>query len=378
MRWLERQRYLIDFTLSSLWRRKWKNLSLVLVYSLVIFFLSSVLFFTRAIRQEAGAILAEAPEMIIQRTIAGRHSLIPETYADTIREIRGVGSVKPRLWGYYFNMVSQANYTIMVPETFPHKETEIVVGEGVLRTWGSVEGNRLYFSAYDREAVLLTVVDSFDDQTALVTSDMILMAEPMFRKICGVPEGFATDLGVRVRNRRESDTIAGKIIRALPETRVITRADIQRTYAALFDWRSGYVIVLFSGAGLAFLIFAWDRATGLSAGEKNEIGILKGVGWETGDILAMKFWEGGVISSIAFLLGVTGAYGHVFFSSGILFEHALKGWAGLYPHFRLIPSVNFYQLATLFALTVLPYTLITLVPAWKTAITDPDTVMRQG
>jgi hypothetical protein len=61
-----------------------------------------------------------------------------------------------------------------------------------------------------------------------------------------------------------------------------------------------------------------------------------------------------------------------------LFEHALKGWSILYPSFELEPTVSAYQLAVLFSLTVSPYTLITIVPTWRTAVMDPDTVMRQG
>ena len=35
--WLERQRYILDFTLSSLARRKGKNLALIALYALVVF-----------------------------------------------------------------------------------------------------------------------------------------------------------------------------------------------------------------------------------------------------------------------------------------------------------------------------------------------------
>ena len=54
--------------------------------------------------------------------------------------------------------------------------------------------------------------------------------------------------------------------------------------------------MVLSGALFAFIILAWDKATGLSAEEKREIGILKAVGWETSDILLMKFWEGAAVS----------------------------------------------------------------------------------
>ena len=73
-----------------------------------------------------------------------------------------------------------------------------------------------------------------------------------------------------------------------------------------------------------------------------------------------------------------GISAHVFLASAPLFEHALKGWAVLYPSFSLKPSVDLQQLATLFFLTVLPYALITIVPTWSASVADPDAVMRQG
>jgi len=366
----------MDFTLSSLGRRKLRNLSLLMVYALVIFLVSSVIFFANALRKEAQTVLEGSPEMIVQRTVGGRHSLIPTNYAAKIDRIRGTSAVKPRLWGYYYHPASRSNYTIMVPEKFSRPDDTVETGAGVLRTWGTLWEGKMYFKAHDGEAVLLKGISTMTDETDLVAADLILMSESTFRKISGVPEGYATDLTVHIRNQRESQTIARKIVQALPDTRPILKQEIIRTYTSLFDWRAGYVIVLLGGAVLAFFIFAWDKATGLSAEEKTEIGILKGIGWDTSDVLIMKFWEGAVISICAFLLGVITAYVHVYFASATLFEHALKGWAILYPEFTLRPAVNAYQLAILFFLTVVPYTLITIVPMWKVAVTDPDVVMR--
>jgi cell division protein FtsX len=376
MKWIERQRAFMDFTLSSLGRRKLRNLSLLMVYALVIFLVSSVIFFANALRKEAQTVLEGSPEMIVQRTVGGRHSLIPVDYAARIDQIRGTSSVKPRLWGYYYHPASRSNYTIMVPEKFSRPDDTVETGAGVLRTWGTLWEGKMYFKAHDGEVLFLKAISTMTAETDLVSADLILMSESTFRKISGVPEGHATDLTVHIRNQRESQTIARKIVQALPDTRPILKEEIIRTYTSLFDWRAGYVIVLLGGAVLAFFIFAWDKATGLSAEEKTEIGILKGIGWDTSDVLIMKFWEGAVISICAFLLGVITAYVHVYFASATLFEHALKGWAILYPEFTLRPAVNAYQLAILFFLTVVPYTLITIVPMWKVAVTDPDVVMR--
>jgi K+ transporter len=90
----------------------------------------------------------------------------------------------------------------------------------------------------------------------------------------------------------------------------------------------------------------------------------------------MKFWEGGVISLLAFLCGYLLAYLHVFHVGATLFEPVLKGWSVLYPAFSLTPSVDGLQLATLFFFTVFPYVVAIIIPIWQVAITDPDAVMR--
>src|SRR4030043_2257417 len=114
--WIDRQKNIIDFSLSSLLRRKQKNITLISVYTLVIFFFASVMFFTHAIKKEASIILKDAPDMVIQKTAAGRHELIPLRYVERIKEIKGVSAVRGRFWGYYYDPVVGANYTLMVTE----------------------------------------------------------------------------------------------------------------------------------------------------------------------------------------------------------------------------------------------------------------------
>jgi ABC-type lipoprotein release transport system permease subunit len=136
------------------------------------------------------------------------------------------------------------------------------------------------------------------------------------------------------------------------------------------------LLVIFAGAVAAFIIFAWDKATSLSMEERREMGVLKAVGWETAEVIAMKSWEGIIISLTAFFGGTLLAYLHVFFSSALLFEPVLKGWAVLYPHFQLAPQIDPYQVLALFFLTVVPYTVATVIPSWNAATVDPDSIMR--
>jgi ABC-type lipoprotein release transport system permease subunit len=376
MQWIQRQKYFLDFTLSSLLRRKGKHLSLLVVYSFMVFLIGSVMLFAGAIRKTAVEVLTDGPEMTVQRIIAGRHDFIPLHFIESIQSIRGVRAVRPRLWGYHFHPSSGANYTLMAAPDFEHGSDQVIVGAGVARSWSGIDKDRLYLIGFDGRAHLLKIVEILDSGVDLAAADLILMSESTFRDITGVPEGFATDLAVEVRNPRECATIAEKVVRMYPETRPILKSEVLRTYAAVFDWRSGYVVVLLAGSVLAFFIFAWERAVGLSAEERREIGVLRAVGWDVSDILILKWWEGGVISLTAFFLGMIGAYLHVFWASAPLFAQALKGWAVLYPELHLYPDPNPYEIGALFFLTVVPFGFVTLIPAWKAAVTDPVSVMR--
>jgi ABC-type lipoprotein release transport system permease subunit len=375
-KWIERQRNILDFTLSSLLRRKRKNIALISVYTLVVFFLASVVFFTHSIRKEASIILKASPEMIIQRLVAGRHELIPMSYIDKIREIRGVSSVKGRLWGYYYDPITGANYTLIVPEDGHLNSGKITIGEGISRTRLVFEGDTMEFRTYDGALIELEIKNRISSESELISSDLILISRDDFRRLFGTPEGYATDLTLQVKNPRELSTIAIKIAELLPDTRQILRDEILRTYDAVFNWRGGILVVILLGALLAFIIFAWDKASGLSSEERREIGILKAIGWETSDVILMKFWEGMVVSLSSFLAGIIFAYIHVFFASSTLFEPVLKGWAVLYPQFKLTPFIDASQVAALFFLTVFPYTVATIIPSWRAATVDPDSVMR--
>jgi hypothetical protein len=403
--WIEKQRYIIDFTISSLLRRKVKNTGLLMLYTLIVFILASTMFFTYSIKKEASLILKGSPEIVVQKIVAGRHDLFPVGYIDSIRKIRGVAAVESRLWGYYYDSLVSANYTLLTPPAsrpaaasahaavveeesggpgkplfeFGGARLEpgtLIIGNGIARLRGIGKDDYMPFRAFDGTVMNFRIVGVLSSQSELVSSDLMLITAEDFRKLFGIDQQYVTDVTVTVKNPSEIATIAAKIKKRLLDSRPLIRDEILRTYDSIFNWRGGMMIVVFSAAVLAFVIFAWDKASGLSAGERREIGILKAVGWETSDVIQMKFWEGAIVSLTAFFSGVILAYVHVFFTGSLVFEPALKGWSSLYPNFDLTPFINAEQLTTLFFLTVIPYTVATIVPIWRAATIDPDTAMR--
>lgn len=392
---LGRHLKILEFALSCMLRRRAKNAGIIIVFATVVFLLASIVFLTSAFRAETLATLQDAPPLIVQRTLGGRHDLIPLEYAETIAGMPGVGSVRPRFWGYYYDVFTGANYTLLGTDNGafdaldsaalrmvegadfgPGQRGVCIIGRGVARARAADIGDEITLRDATGKMREFKVIGMFETRSQLLTNDLIVLSEADLKPLFAMPADRATDLVVSVYNPREIDNIARKIRERFADTRPITRSEILRTYDTLFNWRGGMLLAMFLGAVAAFAILAWDKATGLSADERREIGILKAIGWETADILELKFWEGAVIASLAFLTGLTAGFAHVFLFDTQLLTPVLQGWSVLFPSFNLTPHVRIYELGLLFFFTVVPYIAATIVPSWKAAITDPDLAMK--
>ena len=385
---MNRHLKILEHALSSLWRRKGKSMAIIVVYAFTIGVLASVLFLTHALRTDANHMLVEAPDLIVQRQVGGRHELIPVRYAETIRSLPGVAEVQPRMWGYYYDALTKANYTFLGVKSVADQEwpllqgrmptgsDECAVGVGVAEIRTISIDDDLFLIDATNLGRIFTVTGIFEPESNLLSNDLVVLTEDDLKGFFNFPDDQATDLAVRIYNPREIDTVARKVKQELPDTRPITRSEILRTYDAVFNWRSGMLLTVFASALVAFCILAWDKATGLSSEERREIGILKAIGWDTSDVLILKFWEGMAIAMVSFLIGLLGALTHVFLLGAPLLSAVIKGWSVLFPDFSLTPYIDFYQVCILAFLTITPYVVSTVIPSWKAAVTDPDSVMR--
>ena len=377
--WLNRQRSLADYALASLARRRFRTTAVLVVYAGVVALFAAVMLYAQAVRREAALVLQQSPAVLVQRTLAGRHQPVPLSYVEALAGLRGVQSIDGRLWGDYYDAASKATYTVMVPPASSGREVPnglARVGAAVARALGVREGGRVALVTPADDVILVEVAEILPAESEVLTADIVLLSAPDFRALFGYPEGYYTDLAVSVANPAEHRTVAAKVTARLQDVRAVVREDMARTYASIFNWREGLVLVVMIGVIGAFAVFAFDRASGLAADESREIAILRAVGWDAGDVMRMKLWEGAALSGAAFGLGYLAAYAVVFYLPAGPFDGALRGWTALRPRHPLTPDIDPFQLATLFLLTVVPYTAAVLVPVWRVAVTDPDSVIR--
>lgn len=382
----------LDYALGAIRRKFARNLLVFLVFSSVVFLFASFQLMTSALTELGQKILVTAPDITVQQMTAGRQALIEDEQAEQIRKIYGVRGVSPRVWGYYFDEKNGANYTVWgldsaswaggtgLPAPDSGKWPEKWGGKVVLgaRVHENLElGTRKMFSLFQPDLSLISfeAAGIFGDEYDILTSDTIFMGNEDVRSLFTIDEGLSTELLVDVANRREIDTIAMKISERLPGVRVVTRNQILKTYQAVFSWRSGFGFVCLLSALVSFGIFAWDKATGLSAEEIREVGILKIIGWQSNDIILLRFFESASLAAISFLVGYLGAWLHILVFNGMMFRPVLLGWSVLRPEFRMVPSFTLNDLLMLLAIVIVPYFCATIIPAWRAATVPADSVI---
>ncbi len=386
---------LLAFAIGSLLRRGGKNLFIFFVFTLLVFILASTFLISNALKSQLLSTLDALPPITVERIVAGRQTEIDTSRADSIAEIAGVSRAFPRVWGFYYFPPAGVNFAVVgVDPLLPsYSQTlttvadidgerlasgdTMIVGEGVdaiLRR--HLFDGYLLFVKPDGELKRVDVAGRFKGETVLQSNDLIVMDTGLVREIFGLPEHLATDIVVEVPNPQEVPTVARKIATLYPDSRIVTRRDLAASYHALFDYKSGLFLALFLVGIFTLFVILYDKASGLSGEERREIGILKALGWRTGEILAVKIYESAILALVAYLVAVTASIGYVFGLQAPVLRDLFTGYSALRPPLLLPFEIDGATLALIFFATVPLFVAATLVPAWRAATLEADEVIR--
>nr|WP_321268610.1 FtsX-like permease family protein [uncultured Sulfurimonas sp.] len=387
--------YLIEYAINAIFRQKYKSFFITTVLTFLVFLLTSIFFITNSIKYELNSTVDALPEIVVQKIKAGRHYDIDADIQEDILGITGVVDAVSRVWGYYYFENAGVNFSIVGIDEFEaqyknslknvvksgnlgdSQNSFMVVGSGVKQTmYDNYYKEYFNFIRPDGTLKKVEVVGVFDGDTQLESNDMIVMSKENVREIFDIDENKATDIVVKVSNPDEVATIASKIKLMLPDSRIITKNDLKISYQNIFDYKSGIFLALFIISLFTFFIIIYDKASGLSSEEKREIGILKAIGWRVDDVLKEKFYEGFIISFIAYLLGVILSVGFVYIFQAPLLQNIFTGYSQLKTSFELPFIFDVQTLFLVFFLSVPIYIAATIIPSWKTATLDADEVIR--
>jgi ABC-type lipoprotein release transport system permease subunit len=298
------------------------------------------------------------------------------------------------VWGYSFDPPTGATFTLWGADSVPRASLErvdgelaeedprkvgegtCIVGQGVADERFLWVGDRLPLKGADGTLFAPRVRGVFTTESSVLTHDLVILPTATLRRVFAMDPAVATDLVVEIAQPAEVATVARKIQELWPDVRTISREQILSTYDAVFDWRGGVWAAILLSVVAAFAILVWDKASGLSAEEYRTLGLLKAVGWSTRNVMELCFWQGAIVSAVSLLTGLVLAQVHLVWLDGALFARLLRGWSVLFPPFDVRPGLDAYTLMLCLPLAVLPYVAASLLPSWRAAITDPDSILR--
>lgn len=388
--------YLVEYALNALFRQKAKNIFILIIFTLLIFLLSSIFFISKSIQEELKTTVNSLPDITVQKLKAGRHHNIDTKLIDEILEIPGIKSAISRVWGYYYFENAGVNFSVVGIDEFEEQykdslnkvtknhdfskaleNNSMIVGSGVKKI---LEEN--YYKEYfnfikgDGSFKKVNILGTFKESTNLESNDLILLPKELAQEIFLMEQNEATDIVIRVSNPIEVATIASKIKLMYPDCRVITKQDLSISYQNIFDYKSGIFLVFFIISIFTFFIIVFDRISGLSSEEKREIGILKAIGWRVEDVLKEKFYEAFIISFTAYMLGVIFALFFVYIFQAPILSNIFSGYSILKPSFDLPFVLDINSLVLIFLLSVPIYIAAIIIPSWRNSTIETDKVIR--
>lgn len=381
-----------EYATRSLFTYKTRTVAIVLSLTLAIMVLGTTIFVSDGLLKEAKTSVATAPDITVQNMEAGRVVPLPYTYVEYLNKVLDAERIVPRVWGYVY--LKDRIYTLMGvdPTTTPlAEELGYTLKEGRffsaneenVAVIGSQAANALGIKLNDQVKITevhavysFTVIGVFDSDVSLFSSDLILIDMQTSRDFLDIDEETATDLCIYLNSEDKIVSTATLISQAYPDLRVITRESMNDAFASTYGLRSGYVSVLWFILLLSVILVAWNQASSASSEAQREVGILKTTGFSTANILEIRFLETLILGFISASIGIFLAIVYSQYLGAPIISDFLLGWSAIYPDFPLPLSVNFANLLTLFSAAIIPLLVGTLIPAWKSAITEPDSVMR--
>lgn len=354
-------------------RRPGESALLGLALLAVIVVVAVPLLLTQATGATATRILAAAPDLVLRRVNAvGWEPLPAEETRAIAASVPGITGVTARIWGVVRG--PSGPVTVVAATSDSRKNSVVptppaggaVVGPGVIAGKPPAA-----LELRGRKTQTLTVVARLPEELGIVAQDLVFTTEADARSLLGMPPGYASDLALDVFYPPEAGALIADLAKALPwPVQVATRAEAVGLFAAAMARRGAISTVAAVPCLLAIglLIAAVVRQ---HLGRRHEIGLLKALGWTSGDIVRVQVVRALVIGVPATVTGMLLAALLVFRPGLNWPAMLLLGWSSAPPNLVLATEGALPLLLVTAGLVLLPFLTATLVPSLKAATADP-------
>lgn len=371
---------LLAWAIRDLVRRPLESGLLVTALLLTVSVTAAPLLFTQALSTTTGLMFRDAPSLVVRKLNALGWTPIPsDQSAQLAKSVPGVIAARPRVWGRVAG--PEGPLTVIGVDRYgpPLPQSTAVPGQGEAVVGTDFKGDRAapLLTLTGQRTARFRVVGRSDTMTGIAEPNIVLLHIDDARDLLGIPDGYASDLAIKVFNPAEESAILPDLTAAFPWTvRITTRTESAGIYAAGLARMGGMAVAFLVPALLALCLLVAvtvrDRF-----GHRFEIGLLKALGWTTGDIVRLQI-------SRALLIGIPGAAGGIMLAFLLVFWPNAN-WPGrLCPEWQALSSWLFFSpgdagliLLEVTGLVVLPFLAATIGTVLRCAIADPQEMLER-
>ena len=338
------------------------------------------LLFTQALTTTGANILQATPSLVIREFNAMGWTPLPAQESVAIaRGVTGVTAARARVWGHVGGPLGLLVVIGLDPDHPPSwagtlpENGEAVIGADIARAAGRLP----VLTLIGQQTATFRVVGHFDGHTDLAVKNAVLLHIDTARALLGIPPDYASDVAVEVFNPAEETAILPDLAAAYPRpVRITTRSEISGIHAAGLARRGGLAVVFMVPALLAvcLLVVATVRER---LGHRLEIGLLKSLGWTTGDVVALQAMRAASLSVAAIAGGLLVAVTIVYRGGTAWPALFLPQWQALPSHLAFDPLDLALPLLEATGLVILPYVAATIGAALRSAVSAPGDMLER-
>jgi len=360
----------------TVYRRPLETMLMATALTVSITCVGTLLLFPRAVNDTVDKRLEAAPDIILRQVDATGWKPLPIQRAmQAAKTVVGVVSVRPRVWGLVLG--PEGPLTIfgvqqgVLPEAYRHHLTlspdrgQAIVGPGVVSPQLT---ENLQLEGVHRGG--FQVIARLPDETSMFTHDLVLLNILDARRLLGLADGYASDLAIDVFHEAEQQAILSDLSAAFPwPVRCTTKRQSAGVYAGGLNriGTLGAITIIPAVLAVCLLVAVSIRK---SMGRQSDLGIMKAMGWSTGDIVRMRLYGALIVCLPSAAFGMSLSFLLVYWPGVNWMGRLFFGWQALPPILYLNPEGAVTVLLEVAGLILAPVIASALIPAVKAATVD--------
>ena len=360
----------------DLLRRPFESLLFGITLTVTVAILGTLLLFPRAVHDTLNTLLKSTPSIIVRRADTTGFSPMPvQTSVGVAENVVGVVSVRPRIWGLVNG--PQGQLTVMgvlkdkiskaLADQLPRLPDpgQVIIGFGVST---GLSGDTLQLEGVVSQNY--QVIDRLPEKTSLFTHDLVLMNPGDARELIGLPKDHASDLAIDVFHESEQEAILSDLIASFPwPVQCVTRLQSQGLSAGRWNRGRALVTIAVIPAVLALCLLVAVN-TRKSMGRQSDLGIMKAMGWTTGDIVLFQLYRELFVCLPSAAVGICLSFLVVYGPGVGWLADFFLGWKTIPPSLYLETTGAATVVLEVTALMVVPVIAAAFLPALKGATAD--------